>query len=122
MARNQNVESILQTLVPLNDMCSRKCAVPLLTAFSYLLPASIQTPTVAVSVKGRVSEATRNPLGNVVIYGIISIGAVNHRGGGAVCICSEGAAARQYLRLWDCAEDLLVIGQLRDWSGKSEKG
>lgn len=56
-----------RTLVPLKDMCSRKCAVPLLTSVSYLLPASIHTPTVAVSVNGLVSDATRNPLGRVVI-------------------------------------------------------
>ena len=54
------------TFVPLKAMCSRKCAAPLLSAVSYLLPASIQTPTVAVSAKGVVSEATRIPLGSVV--------------------------------------------------------
>ena len=54
------------TCVPLNAMCSKKCAAPLFCAVSYLLPASIQTPTVAVSAKGVVSEATRIPLGRVV--------------------------------------------------------
>lgn len=33
----------------LNVMCSRKCAVPLVSALSYRLPASMKTPTVAVS-------------------------------------------------------------------------
>ena len=54
------------TLVPLKAMCSKKCAAPLLSSVSYLLPASIQTPTDAVSAKGVVSEATRSPLERVV--------------------------------------------------------
>ena len=37
------------TLVPLNAMCSKKWAAPLFSFVSYRLPASIQTPTVAVS-------------------------------------------------------------------------
>ena len=36
--------------VPLNDMCSRKWAAPLFAAVSNLLPASMKTPTVAVSL------------------------------------------------------------------------
>ena len=54
------------TLVPLNRMCSRKCATPLLASFSNLLPELIHMPTVVVSAKGIVSEATRRPLGSVV--------------------------------------------------------
>ena len=56
----------MRTVVPLKAMCSRKWAVPLLAAFSYRLPASIQTPTVAVSAKGVVSDATLSPLDRVV--------------------------------------------------------
>ena len=63
---SQQLHGGLLTFVPLNDMCSRKCAAPLLSGVSYLLPASIQTPTVAVSANGVVSEATRMPLGRVV--------------------------------------------------------
>ena len=58
--------AVVLVLVPLNAMCSRKCAVPLLAAVSYLLPASIHTPTVAVWACGVASVATRMPLGRVV--------------------------------------------------------
>ena len=40
---------LVRFLVPLKFMCSRKCATPLLAAVSYRLPASMYTPTVAVS-------------------------------------------------------------------------
>ena len=63
---SQQLHRGVLTFVPLNAMCSRKCAAPLLSGVSYLLPASIQTPTVAVSANGVVSEATRMPLGRVV--------------------------------------------------------
>ena len=56
----------VRTFVPLKAMCSRKCAAPLLAAVSKRLPASIHTPTTAVSAKGVVSDATRSPLGSVV--------------------------------------------------------
>jgi hypothetical protein len=52
------------TRVPLKAMCSKKCALPLLASVSYRLPASIHTPTVAVSAKGAVSEPIRKPFGN----------------------------------------------------------
>ena len=63
---SQQLHRGVLTFVPLNAMCSRKCAAPLLSGVSYLLPASIHTPTVAVSANGVVSEATRMPLGRVV--------------------------------------------------------
>ena len=48
--------------VPLKAMCSRKCAAPLFEAASYLLPASIQTPSVTVSHSaGTRSVATLRP-------------------------------------------------------------
>lgn len=46
-------------------MCSRKCAVPLLAAFSKRLPASTYRPTVAVAC-GVVQLATRRPLASVL--------------------------------------------------------
>ncbi len=58
----------VRDLVPLNAMCSRKCAVPFVCASSYLEPASIHTPTVAVSAPGTVSVATRSPFASVVTY------------------------------------------------------
>ena len=58
--------AVVRLAVPLNAMCSRKCAVPLFAAVSYRDPASIQTPTVAVSAFGVVSVATRMPLASVV--------------------------------------------------------
>ncbi|KAI8438132.1 hypothetical protein MSG28_010760 [Choristoneura fumiferana] len=42
-------------------MCSKKCATPLFLEFSYLEPASIHRPTVAVAAPES-SEATRSPL------------------------------------------------------------
>lgn len=57
--------SHVATFVPLNSMCSRKCAVPLFSSVSNLLPELIHMPTVAVSAYGTVSVATRNPFGNV---------------------------------------------------------
>jgi hypothetical protein len=57
------------TLVPLNRMCSRKCAVPLFASVSNRLPELIQIPTVAVSACGLASVATRKPLSSVVICG-----------------------------------------------------
>lgn len=60
------VKGALRTLVPLKRMCSRKCAAPLVSSVSNLLPELIQTPTVAVSAKGMCSVATRRPLGRVV--------------------------------------------------------
>ena len=58
--------AVVRVLVPLKAMCSRKCAVPLLAAVSYLLPASIHTPMVAVCAWGLASVATRMPFGRVV--------------------------------------------------------
>jgi hypothetical protein len=55
-----------RALVPLNRMCSRKCATPLLASVSKRLPELIHTPTVVVSANGMVSVATRSPLGRVV--------------------------------------------------------
>ena len=53
--------------VPLNAMCSKKCAAPLLEAASYRDPASIQTPSVTVSHSaGTLSVATRRPFFSVV--------------------------------------------------------
>ena len=53
--------------VPLNAMCSRKCAAPLFDAASYLLPASIHTPSVTVSHSaGTLSVATLRPFLRVV--------------------------------------------------------
>lgn len=46
-------------------MCSTKWATPLVSSFSYLLPASIQRPTVAVAAPVS-SVATRIPLSKVV--------------------------------------------------------
>lgn len=46
--------------MPLKVRCSRKCAVPLEASSSYLDPASIKTPTVAVS-PWPPSDATRTP-------------------------------------------------------------
>ena len=54
------------TLVPLKNMCSRKCAQPLFLSFSKRLPASIQIPTHAVSANGVVSDATRIPFDRLV--------------------------------------------------------
>ena len=51
--------------VPLKAMCSKKCDVPLLAAVSYRDPASIQTPTVAVSAPNVVSDPTRKPFSSV---------------------------------------------------------
>ena len=52
--------------VPLNAMCSRKCAVPLLASVSNRDPASIHTPTVATGHTLFVSVATRIPFASVV--------------------------------------------------------
>ena len=47
-------------------MCSRKCAAPLSEASSNLLPASIQTPTAAVSALAVALVATLKPFSSVV--------------------------------------------------------
>ncbi|KAJ0545227.1 hypothetical protein HanRHA438_Chr08g0332991 [Helianthus annuus] len=52
--------------VPLNIICSKKCATPFVSSVSNLDPASIQTPTVAVCDARFDSVATRRPLGRVV--------------------------------------------------------
>lgn len=52
-------------LLTLNAMCSRKCATPLVSSVSNLLPASIHSPTVHV-LPPWFSEATRIPLGRTV--------------------------------------------------------
>lgn len=55
-----------RTLVPLNRMCSKKCATPLFASVSKRLPELIQIPTVVVSAKGIASVATRRPFRRVV--------------------------------------------------------
>ena len=64
-------EAAVRFAVPLNAMCSRKCAVPFVSLDSYRDPASIQTPTVAVSLYGVASVATRKPDGKVVTYAFV---------------------------------------------------
>ena len=68
--------------VPLNAMCSRKCATPLFASDSYLLPVSIHTPTVAVSPPVD-SLATRSWLGSVVTCVGCCATAENERPAGA---------------------------------------
>jgi hypothetical protein len=53
-------ELLLRTLMFLKGV--RESVRPLLAAVSYLEPASIQTPTVAVSLPCTVSGATRDPV------------------------------------------------------------
>lgn len=48
----------LMSFRTLKARCSRKCAVPLVSAVSALEPASIQTPTVDVCAQGEYSVAT----------------------------------------------------------------
>lgn len=98
--------------------------MPLLTAFSYLLPASIQTPTVAVSVNGLVSDATRSPLGSVVICKSKNVSVRSCYSWQPFQNTKQACnfAGGQDLRLRDGTEDLLMIGQLRHRSGKSKEG
>ena len=51
--------------MPLNAMCSRKGAVPLVASVSARDPESIQTPTVGVCTCGCDSVAIARPLGGV---------------------------------------------------------
>jgi hypothetical protein len=47
-------------ILTLKAKCSKKCAVPLVSSVSALLPASMKTPTVAVWAYGECSVATCN--------------------------------------------------------------
>src|SRR3989344_3519566 len=51
----------LRLLVPLKNMCSRKCASPFSRSFSYREPVPVITTTVAVAVCGIGTSATRRP-------------------------------------------------------------
>ena len=53
--------SALRRLVPLNAMCSRKCATPLISAGSCRVPTSTQMPSETVSTVSIRSVAICNP-------------------------------------------------------------
>ncbi len=56
----------LRRRVPLNAMCSSRCATPLCSAGSLRVPTPAQTPSDVVSTESIRSVATRNPFGRVV--------------------------------------------------------
>ena len=84
--------------VPLNAICSRKCAAPLFEAASYLLPASIQTPNVTVSHSaGTLSVATLKPFFSVVTS--VYSGKAPSTAADDLCLCMTRRAWRSILLL-----------------------
>ena len=84
--------------VPLNAICSKKCAAPLLDAASYLLPASIQTPSVTVSHSaGTLSVATLKPFFSVVTS--VYSGKAPSTAADDFCLCITRRAWRSILLL-----------------------
>ena len=84
--------------VPLNAICSKKCAAPLLDAASYLLPASIQTPSVTVSHSaGTRSVATLKPFFSVVTS--VYSGKAPRTAADDLCLCITRRAWRSMVAL-----------------------